>query len=296
MATEGTAGASTETPSLSPAEQASVEVAQRGFSEPTGVNDPPPSGPQRPDYIPEEFWRDGKADVEALAKSYAELSTKAAAPVTPEVPAEAPKAPVGADGKIEKVEAPATPETPAAAPLTTAMEKARTEWAEGQAVSDETVAELEAAGIPKEIFGLYLKGLEAVTKQAVEEIHGFAGGTEQYNAMASWAAEKLSSEELDAFNTALDNPQMRENAVRGLYSRYSAARPSEGKLITPAGTPSQAGDVYTDRSQLIADQKDPRYANDAGFRQSVMDKLVRSQQTGFQVVQRPMFEREVFTR
>ena len=30
---------------------------------------------QRPDYIPEKFWRDGQADIENMAKSYAELTS-----------------------------------------------------------------------------------------------------------------------------------------------------------------------------------------------------------------------------
>lgn len=294
---EGGAAPASETPALSPAEQASVEVGQRGFSEPTGVNTPPPSGPQRPEYVPEKFWKDGKVDVEAMARSYGELETKqstpaAETPAAPETPAGEQQPSAKPDGKIEKAK---EPETPAAAPLTSAMEKARTEWSEGQAVSDETVAELEAAGIPKEIFGIYLKGLEAITTQTMGEIHTFTDGKDNYDAMATWAAQKLSDAELDAYNAALDNPQLRENAVRGLYARYAQARPSEGNLITPAGTPSQAGDVYTDRSQLIADQKDARYQTDPAFRQGVMDKLQRSQRGGFQVVQRPMFERSVIT-
>src|SRR3546814_4577659 len=102
------------------------------------------------------------------------------------------------------------------------------------------------------------------------QVHSFADGEENYNAMAAWASQSLSDEELEAYNSALDNPQLRENAVRGLYSRYTAARPSEGKLITPSGTPAAAGDVYSSRDQLVADQKDPRYQTDESFRQGVM--------------------------
>lgn len=292
---EGTAPGTSETPTLSPAEQASVEVGQRGFTEPTGVNELPPSGPQRPDYVPEKFWKDGKADFEAMARSYAELEAKQSAPAQPEVtPEAAPAEPAASpDGKIEK---PKEPEAPAATPLATAMDKARAEFTEGSAVSDETVAELEAAGIPKEIFGIYLEGLKALTTQTLGTIHSFTDGADNYTAMSKWAAEKLTDAELDAYNAALDNPQLRENAVRGLYSRYTAARPSEGSLITPAGTPSQAGDVYTDKSQLIADQKDARYQTDPAFRQGVVEKLQRSQRSGFQVVARPMFEREIYTQ
>src|SRR3546814_11770772 len=138
------------------------------------------------------------------------------------------------------------------------MDLARTEWSEKNEVSEETVAQLEAAGIPKEIFSVYLKGLDLITKEAMGQVHSFADGEENYNAMAAWASQSHSDEELEAYNSALGNPQLRENAVRGLYSRYTAARPSEGKLITPSGTPAAAGDVYSSRDQLGADPKDPR--------------------------------------
>jgi hypothetical protein len=46
---------------------------------------------------------------------------------------------------------------------------------------------------------------------------------------------------------------------------------------------------------MIADQKDPRYATDAAYRQTVMEKLQRSQRAGFQLVQRSMFEKQVYS-
>src|SRR3546814_16877199 len=100
-------GASNEgAPALSPAEQASVEVGQRGFSEPTNVNTPPPSGAERPDHIPEKFWKDGQVDIEAMAKSYSELERERSKTkegeeeptVTPEEP------PVSPNGKIKRPE------------------------------------------------------------------------------------------------------------------------------------------------------------------------------------------------
>src|SRR3546814_16599957 len=98
-------GASNEgAPALSPAEQASVEVGQRGFSEPTNVNTPPPSGAERPDHIPEKFWKDGQVDIEALAKSSSELERERSKPKDSE---EAPKVtpaapPVSPNGTIEQ--------------------------------------------------------------------------------------------------------------------------------------------------------------------------------------------------
>jgi hypothetical protein len=295
VAEENTQGGE-ETPALSPTEQASIEVGQRGLSEPTNDFTPAPTGPQRPDHIPEKFWKDGKVDVEAMAKSYSELekSRSQAPAATEEKPAETPTAEVKADGKIEKTQETPT-EAPAASPLATAMETARNEWAEKQEVSDETVKALEDAGIPREVFNLYIEGVKAQTAQQLQTIHGYVGGEENYKAMAAWAGQHLSDKELDAFNSALDNADLRENAITGLYARFEKARPSEGSMIVPTGGQAAGGDVYTSRDQLTADQKDPRYASDPAFRDQVMQKLARSQQSGFSVVKRGLFEKQVLS-
>lgn len=54
--------------------------AQQQQNQPANEGQPPAGGGQqgqqplaRPDYLPEKFWKDGAANVEALAKSYAEL-------------------------------------------------------------------------------------------------------------------------------------------------------------------------------------------------------------------------------
>lgn len=305
MSTETTQGAEGgNTPALSPAEQASVAVGQRGFSEPTNDFTPAPSGPQRPDYIPEKFWKDGKADLEGLAKSYAELERGRSAPAAdpaaapaaaPAAPAAAPAAaPTNADGTIAP--APAAPEAPAAdSPLAAAIATAATEYATAQEFTPETSKALADAGIPVEIQGIYLQGLKAQADAALTAIHGYVGGEQTYGEMANWARQNLSDAELDAYNDAIGNPQLRENAVRGLHARFAQVRPSEGNLVAPSGGNATAGDVYTDRAQLIADQRNPLYQTDAAFRQKVMDKLVRSQATGFQLVKRPMFERQIIS-
>ncbi len=46
----------------------------------------PAAAPQRPDYLPEKFWKDGAANTEALAKSYGELEKKLSTMRPHEVP------------------------------------------------------------------------------------------------------------------------------------------------------------------------------------------------------------------
>lgn len=284
---------------LSPQEQASVEAGR------TGLQDVPlapaaPQGPQRPDYIPEKFWNaeTGQVNTEALAKSYAELEKTRGQPAAPEAtpaaeatPAEAP---ASKDGKIEP---PKEGEAEAANPLTGLIEKARTEWSEGEAISDETFEAFEKAGVPREIVDLYLEGVKARTVQLLSDIHSYAGGEENYNQMAAWAASNMSEEEADAYNAALDNPALRENAVRGLYARFSASRPNEGTLVTPNGGPTVAGDVYSSREEFLADQAKPEYRTDAKFRGEVAAKLERSRASGSldAIVARSSFARQVLS-
>jgi hypothetical protein len=286
-------------PALTPEEQASVQKGQQGFSEPDNpLAPPPPSGPTRPDHIPEKFWdaEKGTVNTEALLKSYTELERTRSQ--SPEPKADEPPnpnaAPVVDNGKITK---PAEPETPAASPLTEVITAAQQEYASAKEVSEDTVKKLEEAGIPREIFQLYLKGVQAQEQATAAAVYEIVGGEDTYTEMAQWAANNLNDAELDAFNSALDNEALRENAVRGLYARFSEARPSEGTLVAPTGNADGgSGDVYTDRSQLTADLKDERYQRgDTAFHQYVKDKLARSQSSGFKLTARSMFERQVIS-
>lgn len=291
---EQTQGAPDGALALSPEELAAVEKGRQGFGA-SEVNPlvKPAEGPQRPEGVPEKFWdaEKGVVNTEALLKSYTELE-RARTPEPSAAPAQPDPAPVGPDGKIE---APKAPEAPAASPLTEVITAAQQEYASAKEVSEDTVKKLEEAGIPREIFQLYLKGVEAQEAATIGAVHQIVGGEDAYNEMARWAATNLSDAELDAFNAALDNEALRENAVRGLYARFSETRPNEGRMIAPNGNSNAGdGDVYTTRDQLIADQKSERYQTDESFRLAVQDKLLRSQANGFQLGARPLFERQVF--
>ena len=295
--TEQQAAPAGETVELSAADQASIEVGQRGLSEPTNPNTPAPSGPARPEWCPEQFWKDGVVDNEGLAKSYSSLRGKMDGKPAEEAPvAEAVVDPEArTDGKIvpaelAAAEAAVASETPA---VTSAMEAARDEWAETQELSDDTFAALEAAGIPRPIVDLYLEGIKANSEKLMGQIHGYVGGEEAYSALTKWAAGNLPAAEIEAYNDALDNPALRETAVVGLQAKFARAVPSEGKLVTPNDGGSISSDVFQSRDELVAAQKDPRYQTDGVYRQSVIDKLTRSQSGGFAAFDRPKFGREI---
>jgi hypothetical protein len=288
--TQGGGGDAAAALNLSPEELASVAKAREGLSDvdPTNVsNEAPADAPQRPDWLPEKFWdvETGEGNYENLAKSYAELEKTRSAP-TEEAAAEPA---VAEDGKITKPE----PAAEAENPLTDLINKAQSEFGASQEVTAETIEALEKAGLPKEVFETYLKGVQAITQNTTQEIYGFAGGQEHYEAMAGWAAETLSDEDLQAFNAALDNPMLRETAVRGLHSRWKDAVPSEGTMTSPSGSQTATGDIFKSKAEALAAIKDPRYQTDAVYRDAVIDRLQRSQGQGFRMHDEGMFARRI---
>lgn len=271
------------TPQLTAEELAMVEKGREGLSHESAASTP--AALQRPEGVPEKFWKDGAVDTEALLKSYTELE-RMRSQAQAETPQEPEAAPVDASGKIEK---PQTEQPAESAQLTPLIETAAAEFQTSGQFTPETTEALAKAGIPPEIQQVYLQGLEALRAQSVSQIHSYVGGESEYTAMAKWAGSALSDAELDAFNAALDNPQLRENAVRGLYARYSSARPSEGAMVAAKEAAPGSGDVFKSRDELIAAQKDPRYATDPVYQREVVEKLARSQAAGLSIAQRRMF-------
>lgn len=286
-------------PQLNAAEQAAVAAAQAGIQQPDPNNPAPPQGtpaaPQRPDYIPEKFWdaEKGEANLEGLAKSYAELEKSRG-----EAPKDEPAGKQRADGKVEKAVAEAAAEAAGgdSPELQTAVQAASQQFAENGEIGDDAYAALEKAGLPRDMVDLYVAGLEAQTREQMGQLHSLVEGADNYNAMIDWAAKNLDDAGIDAFNNALDNPSIREFAVRDLYSKFSNANPSEGKLTAPAGGQAGAqGDVYKSMDDLVNAQMDDRYGTDSAYTQQVQDKVQRSVAAGIQLAPQQRFAPSVHT-
>lgn len=266
---------------LSPQEQAALQVAREGLP----VVDPhakPDNRPQRPEGVPEKFWDAAKGEVrvDALTQSYAELEAKLSGKQeTPAEPAADAADVEVKNGKIVKKEEAAVEEA-AANPLTETITAAATEFTSEGKFTEETATKLAELGIPPEVQSVYLAGLSALQEQQTAKVHGFVGGEENYNAMAQWAAQTLSDAELDAFNTALDNPALAENAVSGLFARYSKAAPSEGRKVAPVNGAATTGDIFNTREEMTQAMSDPRYGKDVIYQREVVEKLARTRAAG----------------
>ena len=238
-----------------------IQTAETGKDKP--ASDQKPAADPRPEHIPEKFWKDGKVDVEAMAKSYSELEKKQGT---------AEKKPDAAQVLDPKLAVEAA--TKAGFDLKTLSK----EYVEnGGKLTDATVAALREKGIPKDAIDNYVAGVQAASKEIVAEITKTAGSAEKVKSIYDWAAANLSKEEIEGYNTIMDagNKVASKMAFEGLLGRYTAAVGKDGTPISGAsGQGKPAVEPFASNAQVIAAMSDPRYKNgDAAYIKSVEARM-----------------------
>lgn len=151
------------------------------------------------------------------------------------------------------------------------------EFWNNEELSESSYDKLEQAGIPKELVDSYIEGQQALLTTTTSQVYDTVGGEAQYNDMTLWAADNLSDEQIDAFNLAVNSGDMGQTmfAVQGLRSMYESQNSNE-PARNLAGTVRQSSDAYSSLAQMKADMADARYSTDPAFRESVAQKLSRS--------------------
>jgi len=137
-------------------------------------------------------------------------------------------------------------------------------------------SELAKAGIPKDMVDSWIQGQEALQDRFVQSAYNEVGGQENFNNMLEWATNSLPSEEVDAFNRAIDsaNPSDSMFAIKALNARYMAENSQPNLLRGDTGTPSTGS--FKSLAELRSAMADPQYATDPAFRDQVAEKLARS--------------------
>ncbi|MHC2462731.1 capsid assembly protein [Bradyrhizobium embrapense] len=238
---------------------------------------------ERPAWLPEGF-----ADGAALAKSYEALRTKMSQGGHKSDPAPEPTstepAPQSTEAEPGRSEASAVNLQDAQSAVKAAglsYEELQAEYARnGGQLSDSAYAALEAAGIDRRTVDAHTRGQEAVAREIRSQVFNTVGGEEAYGDLIMWAKDNLSPSEQAAFNRSANSGDLDtiKLAVAGLQSRYTADVGVTPKLIGGgSGHGSQShGDAFSSTSELTAAMKDPRYQHDESYRQSVRDRLARS--------------------
>lgn len=234
----------------------------------------PPSNPEKPEWVPEKFWNAEKGEVrtEALAQSYKELESKQGA-----AKKEGTAAKTEESTEVDPNAATQEDAAKALAEKGLNLDDFNVEFQQKGTLSDESYEKLEKAGYPRAYVDSYIAGQKALADQYTEQVQASIGGAENFNAMVDWAKTNVDPKEIAAYNRAVGSgdPDAAKLAVAGLYQRYQEANPTEPSLVKGA-TGATVGDVYEDRSQLIADMAKPEYKDSPAFRKKVEAKIARS--------------------
>jgi hypothetical protein len=234
-----------------------------GVETQTPPNQQTPPAAERPAYIPEKFWKDGKVDTEGMAKSYSELEKKNTAK-----PAEGEQTPG------EKKPGEQTTETPKGDEV---FKPFFDEFEKNGQLSDESYAALEKQGFSRSIVDAYARGVQAQRAEHEGKVFEAVGGQEQYAKVVDWAGKNLSQPEIDAFNSLLQtgSPDQIALAATGLNTRYQAANGSPAKLLHGSSSGSAVA-PFRSSSEVTRAMSDARYKTDEAYRDEVAARLAIS--------------------
>ena len=115
------------------------------------------------------------------------------------------------------------------------------------------------------------------TEKDVEQIHGFVGGSDNYNNMMAWAQQNVPEQEINMYDTVMDlgNPVAAYFAVQTLALKYQDQAGRDGKMVT-GKAPKSTADTFNSQAEMIKAMEDDRYNDDPAYRQAIMEKLERS--------------------
>lgn len=152
------------------------------------------------------------------------------------------------------------------------------QYATKEELTDEDWQEIEKMGISKEVAELAIEGLKTKFTATVNQLYEIVGGKEQYQAMAQWAAENLSKDEIEEFNTLMRSGDLRAMkwALRGLKAAYLEATNTPTTLHGTKATAKPSIKPYKSFQEAVEDMKKPEYKKDPAFRQLVEQRLAIS--------------------
>ena len=117
------------------------------------------------------------------------------------------------------------------------------------------------------------QGVE-LSEAQVNSVQNACGGEQNYNSVIDWAAQNLSDEAINAFDSVVDsgNPMAISIAFKGLQNEYNEANGYEGRMLQGRAA-SSAGETFRSQAELVSAMGDPRYDTDEAYRDDVLRKL-----------------------
>ena len=148
-------------------------------------------------------------------------------------------------------------------------------------LSEESLAKLEKAGIPRTMVQAYIDGQNALVTHFVNEVQAIAGGEQGYQDVVNWAKENLSDEEKNAYDKVMfsGDKDLIKIAVSGLVAKYREVEGVEPEIqIHGKASASRSSRVsgYKNVSEMKAAMRDPRYGRDPDYTREVELKTMKA--------------------
>ena len=143
-------------------------------------------------------------------------------------------------------------------------------------LSPKSYENLEKAGYPKALVDSYLQGQQAMNAQFTNVVHGYAGGTEEYNNITK-AIQAKGNEAVESYNSLIEsgNLQAIKMYIAGVKSELVARNGTSNHTVL--GGQSIGGQQgYADTSEMQKAMLDPRYGVNEAYTQAVQTKLSNS--------------------
>ena len=157
------------------------------------------------------------------------------------------------------------------------IKRAIKEYEETGDISTRTLADLAAAGYPKELVESILSSQKALEERFVNAVYDRAGGKAEFERTIQWAAANLPQGTVDAFNKAIDNSNLEVISLmlEGIKSRMVSARGTANpSIIGGAGSSSGVTKGFASKADMIKAMSDPRYGRDSTYTRSVEQKML----------------------
>ena len=151
------------------------------------------------------------------------------------------------------------------------------EYLENDALSEESLKELDSKGMSKEMVDSWIEGQNAISDQLATTAYNSVGGKEQYQKILEWAGKNLPENEIDAFNSALEHGTVDQSlfAIKSLGAQYQLSNGSTPNLLQ-GSTGGSSAEAFTSLAEMSEAMKDPKYQTDPAFRDEVTRKLESS--------------------
>lgn len=157
------------------------------------------------------------------------------------------------------------------------------EYSEDDQLSDESYAELKAAGYSKVFVDAYIRGQEALVNQYVDKVMDFVGGRERFQQVYTHMQtnDPSSAESLMKAFEARDVGTMKTILNLAGKSRDKTFGKPAARTLTTRATQSKPAvaakaEGFASQGEMIKAMSDPRYRTDSAYRREVEQKVIDS--------------------